>query len=76
MTRARKVIIWILMGVFWWACIVLIFCLGGCGMGYSATSQPGPAWAAAWGCRCDSCCAELDRLDAESARVNLEGVGE
>ena len=74
MKTIKKGALYILLAFLWWACIVLIFSIEGCGWGYTATSYPGPAWAAAWGCRCDTCCLELDRIAAELAQVDIEGV--
>ena len=60
-----------------WACVVLLFLAEGCSRGYTERTQGGATWAAAWSCRCDTCCQELDDLAdaAEIERSNaVEGV--
>jgi hypothetical protein len=48
-----------------WTAVALIFCLEGCRMGYTEKTQQNASWAAAWACRCDTCCQILDELEAE-----------
>ena len=57
-----------------WACVVLLFLAEGCSRGYTERTQGGGAWAAAWACRCDSCCQILDELEAEREAEQLDAL--
>jgi hypothetical protein len=46
-----------------WALVAILFLLGGCTPALTEKTQLNPAWAAAWACRCDSCCQRLDDLE-------------
>ena len=57
-----------------WACVALLFMAEGCSRGMGPNTQGGGAWAAAWACRCDSCCQILDELEAEREAERLDAV--